>query len=184
VAEHPIISVFGSYSPRPGEALYELAYQIGYALASAGYTVCNGGYDGTMAASSKGAKDAGGATIGVTCNVFADYRGQALSANPWIDREIPTDNIFTRIDTMMRMSAGYVILEGGTGTLSELGIVWEFVCKGLISPPRPIFVVGDFWCPLVERIRTVRPKSCKHVYCVHKPEEIVRIARETIGGAQ
>jgi predicted Rossmann-fold nucleotide-binding protein len=80
---------------------------------------------------------------------------------------------------MMDFSAGYVILEGGTGTLSEFGIVWEYVCKDLIDP-RPIFVVGDFWCPLVERIRGVRPKSCRHVHCVETADEIARIALDTI----
>jgi uncharacterized protein (TIGR00730 family) len=177
----PIISIFGSYSPGPGEPLYEQAYRVGHALASAGYVVCNGGYDGTMEASAKGAKAAGGATIGVTCCVFNDYRGVPLKANRWIDREICAENIFSRIETMMRMSAGFVVLEGGTGTLSEFGIVWEYVCKGLIEP-RPIFVLGNFWRPLVERIRSVRAKSCKHVYCVGEAEEIIRTAREAIGG--
>lgn len=175
----PVISVFGSYSPVQGQPLYDLAYRIGRGLAGAGYVVCNGGYDGTMEASAKGAKEAGGATIGVTCSVFSDYRGVPLKANRWIDREICAENVFVRIETMMRLSAGFVILEGGTGTLSEFGIVWEYVCKGLIEA-RPIFVVGDFWCPLVERIRTVRPKSCKHIYCVNEPEEIIRIAGEVI----
>ncbi|GMU20995.1 MAG: hypothetical protein AMXMBFR13_10910 [Phycisphaerae bacterium] len=168
----PIISIFGSYSPRPGEPLYDQAYAVGHALARSGYVVCNGGYDGTMEASAKGARDAGGQTIGVTCAVFSDYRGMPLKANRWIDREILHDNVFSRIDCMMRMSAGYVVLEGGTGTLVELGVVWEYVCKGLIEP-RPIFVVGDFWCPVVERIRGVRPKSCQHVYCVESSEAIV-----------
>lgn len=176
----PIISIFGSYSPKPGEPLYELAYRLGSALAGAGYVVCNGGYDGTMEASAKGAKDAGGATVGVTCCVFNDYRGVPLKANRWIDREICAENIFTRIETMMRMSAGFVVLEGGTGTLSEFGIVWEYVCKGLMEP-RPIFVVGEFWRPLIERIRSVRAKSCKNVYCVNDTEEVVRIAGEMIG---
>ena len=177
----PVSSIFGSYSPKPGEPLYEQAYKIGRALGAAGYVVCNGGYDGTMEASAKGAKAAGGTTIGVTCRIFSDYRGIPLQANRWIDREICSDNIFNRIDMMMRLSAGFVVLEGGTGTLTEFGIVWEYVCKGLM-PARPIMVVGDFWRPLVERIRSVRAKSCKHVYCVNGPEEIVRIAGETIGG--
>lgn len=172
LAGQAIISVFGSYSPAPGEPLYDQAYRVGHALAAAGFVVCNGGYDGTMEASARGAKDAGGSTIGVTCCVFNDYRGVPLKANRWIDQEICAESIFSRIDTMMQMSAGFVVLEGGTGTLSEFGIVWEYVCKGLISA-RPIFVLGDFWCPVVERVRQVRPKSCKHLYCVKGAAEVV-----------
>ena len=171
----PIVCILGSYSPERGEPLYERAYAIGHALASAGFVVCNGGYDGIMEASAKGAKDAGGSTIGVTCAVFSDYRGRPLKANRYIDREITSPDPFARIRAMLDMSAAYVVLEGGTGTLSEFGIVWEHVCKRLIAP-RPIFVVGDFWRPLVDRIVSARPSSGKHVHCVETAAEIVAIA--------
>jgi uncharacterized protein (TIGR00730 family) len=176
----PIICLFGSYSPVPGEPLYEQAYAVGRALAEAGFVVANGGYDGTMEASAKGARDAGGTTIGVTCAIFNDYRGKPLTANAYIDREIRHDNVYSRIDEMMRMSQGYVVLEGGTGTLCELGIVWEYVAKKLISP-RPIFVMGEFWKPVIERIISVRPKHGRHIHCVSTPEEIIEIAEREIG---
>src|SRR6185436_15705257 len=143
----PVICIFGSYSPKSGEALYRTAYDIGHALAKAGYCVANGGYDGTMEASHRGAKEAGGCTVGITCSIFGGYRETPLKANRYCDEEIHYDNVMHRIDKMMQMSAGYVFLEGGTGTLSELGLVWEYVAKGLIEP-RPIFIVGDFWRPM------------------------------------
>lgn len=173
----PIVCVFGSYSPAAGDPLWQQAYAIGHALARAGYVVANGGYDGTMHASAKGAKDAGGSTIGVTCAVFGDYRGKPLEANPFIDQEIAHTDVLRRIEAMMRMSAAYVILEGGTGTLSKFAIVWEYVSKGLISP-RPIFIVGDFWRPVVEAIRPVRPKHCQHIHAVRSPEEILAALAE------
>ncbi|MBP7935222.1 MAG: LOG family protein [Phycisphaerae bacterium] len=176
---HPVICVFGSYSPKPGSLLYQLAYDIGHALATAGYTVANGGYDGTMEASAKGAKDAGGKTIGVTCSAFDTARGRTLAANPWIDREIHHTDVMLRIKDMMIMSDGYVILEGGTGTMTELSLVWEFVCKQLI-PPRPIFVVGDFWRPMIKRIIAQRPGHGQHVYLVDTPQQIVDIATRTV----
>ena len=61
-----------------------------------------------------------------------------------------------RIDRIKQMSAAYIFLEGGTGTLSELGLVWEYVAKGLLEP-RPIFIVGEFWRPLAARWFAVRP---------------------------
>jgi uncharacterized protein (TIGR00725 family) len=170
----PIVCIFGSYASQPGDPLYEQAYAIGYGLAKAGYVICNGGYDGTMAASAKGAKDAGGSTVGVTCTIFSDYRGQPLAANPYIDREIHQDHPLSRTEAMMRMSHAYVILEGGTGTLSEFAIVWEFVAKRLI-PPRPIFVVGDFWRPVVECIVSVRPEHGRCVHLVASPDQITAI---------
>lgn len=170
----PIISIFGSYAPKPGEPLYEQAYDVGLELGRAGYTVCNGGYDGTMEASARGAREAGAATIGVTCSVFNDYRGRPLKANAHIDTEHLTDNIFDRIKKMMDISAGYVVLEGGTGTLTEFAIVWEFVCKKMM-PTAPVFLVGDFWRPVVACIRNVRPEHCSHIHEVSSATEIVEI---------
>ena len=172
--EQRIVAVFGSYAPKPGESLYELAYAVGYALGKAGYVVCNGGYDGTMEASHKGAKEAGARTIGVTCNVFGDYRGQPIKANRYCDDERCSENVLARIETMMRMAAAYVFLEGGSGTLCELGIVWEHVAKKLIDP-RPIFVVGEFWAPMVRQLVEVRPKSGRWVHLVNGGEEIARL---------
>lgn len=171
-ATQRVVTVFGSYSPKPGEPLYDSAYRIGHALGRAGYVVCNGGYDGTMEASCKGAKDAGGRTIGVTCAIFSDYRGLTLRANPYVDREIRHTDLFQRIEAMMRIGSAYVVLEGGTGTLTELAIVWEFVCKGLLDR-RPIVIVGDFWRPVVEQIRLTRPESAAFVTVAHSPDEVV-----------
>jgi uncharacterized protein (TIGR00730 family) len=172
----PVVCVFGSYAPRKGEPLYRLAYEIGHALAKAGYCVANGGYDGTMEASHRGAKEAGGRTVGITCSIFGGYRAVPLKANCYCDQEIHYDNVMQRIDRMMQMSAAYIFLEGGTGTLSELGLAWEYVAKGLIEP-RPIFIVGEFWRPMAERLIAVRPKSGRHLHFVERADEIVSILR-------
>jgi hypothetical protein len=172
--DQPIICIFGSYSPESDHPEYEQAYAIGHALASAGFVVCNGGYEGTMAASARGAKDAGGSTIGVTCNIFGDYRGKPMQPNPWIDREIAHASLLPRIEAMMTMSAGYVILPGGTGTLAELAVVWEFVAKKLIDP-RPIICVGQFWKPTIDAVTAVRPKHGKHVYFIESTEKVLPI---------
>ena len=174
-----IICVFGSYSAQPGDALYQQAYDIGCALGKAGYAVANGGYEGVMEASAKGAKDGGSVTIGVTCSVFNTSRGLKLKANRYIDHEICHDQLLPRIKEMMDMAAGYVVLEGGTGTLTEFGLVWEYVAKGFISA-RPIFLVGDFWRPMVERMLVARPKSGKHLHFVAHPDQIVGIAAQSV----
>lgn len=177
--DRPVICIFGGYDPKPGELAYELAYDIGRGLAQAGYDICNGGYAGTMEASAKGAKDAGGSTIGVTCSIFSDPKGWPLKVNRYIDKEIPADNVLDRIRIMMDLSAGFVVLPGGTGTLSEFAIAWEFVAKKMIDP-RPIFIVGDFWKPVVETIRSVRSKHTNCVHCVQSADEIVELARREI----
>lgn len=123
-----IITVFGSYEPGAGSAEYEQAYEVGYELAGAGFVVANGGYAGTMEASAKGAKEADGGTIGVTCRAFGRSK-----VNDYIDREIETANLQERLETLIELGSGYVVLPGGTGTLTELAYAWEMMNKGFIA---------------------------------------------------
>lgn len=173
--------MFGSYSAREEGQSYRLAFEIGAALARAGYVLANGGYDGTMEASARGAKSEGGTTIGVTCSAFNNSRGRIMKANPFIDHEIHHEHLLKRIKATISMSSGYVVLKGGTGTLTEFALVWEYVCKHLIAP-RPIYVVGDFWRPMVERMIKDRPQSGQHVHLVKTADEIVKLAALHITG--
>jgi hypothetical protein len=63
-----IVTVFGSSAPQPLSPAYRDAYELGRGIAAAGWILCNGGYGGTMEAAAKGAVEAGGHTIGVTCS--------------------------------------------------------------------------------------------------------------------
>ena len=82
-----IVTVFGSSRPREDHADYEQARLLGRALAEAGFAVCSGGYGGVMEAASRGAKEAGGKTYGVTAEFFklkanAKSSGAKASATP------------------------------------------------------------------------------------------------------
>jgi uncharacterized protein (TIGR00730 family) len=142
-----VVTVFGSAHPSPGEPAYAVAYDIGRALADAGFVVCNGGYGGTMEASAKGAKEAGGVTIGVTAAEFGSRR-----PNLWIDTVVEVPTMVERLLELVRRGDAYVVLQGGTGTMLELAAVWEFIAKGLL-PPRPILAVGEFWDGVVRTVR-------------------------------
>lgn len=142
-----VISIFGSSRPRDGEPEYQEAYALGRALAQAGYVICNGGYGGIMEASSRGAKEAGGATIGVTVDIFA------RTANHWTDREIRKSTLVDRLATLVESADGFVVLKGGTGTLLELAYVWEFINKKFM-PEKPVVVYGEFWTGVVDTLRT------------------------------
>src|SRR5262247_4523439 len=80
--EERIITVFGSSRPREDHADYEEARLLGRALAETGFAVCSGGYGGVMEAASRGAKEAGGKTYGVTAEFFKP------KVNAWIDVEV------------------------------------------------------------------------------------------------
>jgi uncharacterized protein (TIGR00730 family) len=142
-----IVSVFGSSRPRPGEIEYEEAFSLGGEIARAGYTVCNGGYAGIMEASSRGARESGGSTIGVICRVFGDR-----PANPWTAETIVTASLFERLDRLVSLGDAFVILKGGTGTLLEFALVWELMNKKMMHP-KPIILLGNFWGGVVQTLR-------------------------------
>jgi len=143
-----IITVFGSSRPQQGDADYSDARSLGGELARAGFAVCSGGYGGVMEAVSRGAKEAGGKTYGVTAEFFKP------KANAWIDVEVQMKTWHERLFELIRLGDGFVACKGGTGTLVELAVVWEMVNKAVIEA-KPFSVLGDFWMPVLDRVREV-----------------------------
>lgn len=143
-----VITVFGSSRPREGDAHYTLAHELGAALASRGFMVCSGGYGGVMEAASRGAKSAGGRTLAVTAEFFR------ARANRWIDEEVRVRSWQERLFELVQRGSGYVACPGGTGTLVELAVVWEMLNKRVMTA-KPFVIVGDFWQPIIERVREV-----------------------------
>jgi len=141
-----IITVFGSSRPQPGDKQYTEAHMLGTALAEYGFVVCSGGYGGVMEAVSRGAKEAGGSTVGITARFFR------TRANAWVDEEIRVSTWQDRLFELIKRGHGYVTCPGGTGTLVELAVVWEMLNKGVMKK-KPIAVFGDFWRPIIERVR-------------------------------
>jgi uncharacterized protein (TIGR00725 family) len=142
------ITVFGSSRPRPGDVEYDEALALGRALALRGFAVCSGGYSGVMEAVSRGAKEIGGRTFGVTAAFFQ------TRANAWVDEEIRVATWQERLFELIRRGNGYVASKGGTGTLVELAVVWEMLNKAVMSS-KPFVTLGDFWRPIIERVREV-----------------------------
>ncbi len=93
------ISVFGGSQPREGSPAYAEAIELGRLLAERGHTVLTGGYIGVMEAVSRGAKDAGGHVIGVTCEDIEDWR--PIKANPWVMEELRRKTLQERLQTLI-----------------------------------------------------------------------------------
>ena len=165
-----IVSIFGTSRAKPGEPLYELAFDCGRTLAGGGYTIANGGYGGTMTASAKGAASADGEVIGVTCSVF-----NRSKANEFVTREIVTDSLQERLNTLIRLGQGYIVLGGGTGTLLELAMVWELKNKNFPGAQKPIIIVGDFWKPLIDSIATDDADSAGSILLADGAENIIEL---------
>src|SRR5580658_6734072 len=143
-----VITVFGSSRPQDGDADYAEAFELGRALAAAGFAVCTGGYGGVMEGVSRGASESGGSVLAVTSSFF---RSQA---NRWVEKETRMATWQERLFELVRLGDGYVACKGGTGTLVELAVVWEMLNKRAMDY-RPFVVLGDFWEPILDRVRKV-----------------------------
>ncbi len=176
------VVVFGSSSPRKTSPQYKLAAEMGSKLAQAGFVVVNGGYAGTMEATSSGARNAGGRTIGVTCpSVFESGRFHA-KPNAFLDEILPTENVFARTERMINLGDGFLVLEGGTGTLMELAITWEFMAKGL-APARPIVVLGPGWRGLIDGVGDHRKTPRQVVHFAENADDAIRLLQENLRAA-
>jgi uncharacterized protein (TIGR00730 family) len=180
------IAVFGSSQPQPGSAQYEYARVIGRAIAESGWTVVTGGYHGTMEAASKGAKEAGGSTIGVTTEFFGR---KGLTVNEHVDSEIRTPAYGDRLMKLCEISDGYIIMRGGTGTLTELFFSWELE-KKIPVPPKPIVLFGDHWPRIIDFLEEELPDE--HSFSRHldllsyteDPARTIEIIREGLSKKQ
>lgn len=150
-----VIAVFGSGLPKPGDSHYLEARILGAELAARGFIVCTGGYAGVMEAASRGSKEVGGRTIGITAVVFP------ARANKWVDKEIRVKQWRDRLFALIDRADGYVICRGGTGTLVELAVVWEMMNKGVMES-KPIVALGQFWSPAVKRVAKVESNRNGH----------------------
>ncbi len=159
------VTIFGSSLPVEGDIEFETAYLLGKLLAQNNFNVCSGGYRGIMNAVSKGAVEEGGEAIGITVDLWN------VKPSEYLTKEIKCDTLFDRISKLVEMGDAYVVLQGGTGTLLELSVVWEFMNKNLLET-RPVICHSRMWKEIVsvmdkqiekEKRLTGLVKSCESV---------------------
>lgn len=139
----PTVTVFGSAQIQPDDRRYGRARQAGALLAQAGIAVCTGGYQGLMGAVSQGAYEQGGKTIGVTMSTWT------RQVNPYIRTELAMPDFIARMRRMIDLGDGYLVLDGGMGTLAELSLTWSLLQIKAI-PLKPCVLLGDNWDHLLQ----------------------------------
>jgi uncharacterized protein (TIGR00730 family) len=141
------ISVFGGSNPKENEPVYQQALQLGKMLAEKDHTVLTGGYIGIMEAVSRGAAEAGGHVIGVTCDEIEKWR--PLHANPWVKEEWHVLTLRERLWCLLEKCDLAIAMPGGAGTMAEISMLWNHLIIGAI-PPKPIIIVGESWREVFE----------------------------------
>jgi uncharacterized protein (TIGR00730 family) len=165
------IAVFGSSEPLPGEPPYEQARELGRLLAEAGHMVVTGAYGGVMEAASRGAREAGGLTHGVACEIFSARR----SANDYLTSVSSTPDLHLRQRELVDRSRGFVVLQGKAGTLSELALLWALHRGGCLAG-RPVILLGVAYKDLLlylERNRILEAPQLEICHVATTPAEAV-----------
>ena len=136
------ISVFGGSQPKEGDSAYIEAMELGRQLAQRGHTVLTGGYIGTMEAVSRGAYEAGGHVIGVTCEDIENWR--KVAPNQWVKEERRKKTLNERLQVLIQDCDAALALPGGAGTLTEVALMWNLMI--VESRHRsPLILIGSGW---------------------------------------
>lgn len=125
----------------PGDASAAVAADaeaVGAALAAGGAVVVCGGLGGAMEAACRGAKGAGGTTVGILPG--ADRR----AANRWVDVALATGLGEARNALVVRSADAVVAVGGGYGTLSEIALA--------VKAGRPVIGLGTWDIEIVEAV--------------------------------
>jgi uncharacterized protein (TIGR00725 family) len=102
------------------EQIASMAEEVGRLIAQGGAVLVCGGMGGVMEAASRGAREAGGLTVGI-------LPGLARSeANPYISVAIPTGLGAARNLLVVRSSDVLIAISGGYGTLTEIAFALHF----------------------------------------------------------
>jgi len=140
------------------ENICELAYRVGYLIGKNKIVLVTGGLGGVMLHASKGAKDAGGITVGILPYGKED-------ANPYVDIAIPTYFGLARNHLVVRASDVLIAIDGYVGTLSEISFALN-EGKTVIS----LFSWG------LDEKRITKGRYIK----TDEPEEAVKLALEAL----
>lgn len=169
----PCVTVFGSARFRETHPYYLLAQEMGRQIAGLGLTVMTGGGPGLMEAANRGAREAGGHSIGMNIVLPAEQR-----ENPYLDRFVTFRYFFVRKVMLVKYSVGFVVLPGGFGTLDELFEALTLVQTGKIKD-FPVVLMGTaYWSRMLEFLRgtlvrnhTIDPTDLDLLTVTDSPEE-------------
>lgn len=150
----PCVTVFGSARLKEGHPWYEKTREVAGEIARLGFTVMTGGGPGIMEAANRGAREAGGRSVGI--NIILPHEQHV---NPWLDASVDMRYFFTRKTLLIKYSYAFVVMPGGIGTMDEL-----FEALTLIQTRKlhnfPVILIGiDYWTPMMSAILRMKEEG-------------------------
>jgi uncharacterized protein (TIGR00730 family) len=139
----PCVTVFGSARTPQTHPFYALAREVGAGLTRLGFTVMTGGGPGIMEAANRGAREAGGRSVGCAIRLPKEQ-----DVNRYLDRFVVCDYFFVRKTLLLKYSYAFVVMPGGMGTLDELFEALTLIQTGKIQHFPVVLMGADYWAPL------------------------------------
>ena len=176
----PCVTVFGSARFKEDHPYYALAREIGRELARMGFTVVTGGGPGIMEAANRGAREAGGRSIG--CNIVLPVEQKP---NAYLDRWITFRHFFVRKVMLVKYSYAFIALPGGFGTLDEIFETATLIQTHKIRDFPLVLMVKDFWRPLtdflhgpLEAMALINPVDADRIIVTDSAAEAATVVRD------
>lgn len=144
----PAVSIFGSARIGRRNRYYGAARRLASALAKQGFAIITGGGPGVMEAANRGAKEAGGVSIG--CNIELPFE-QGL--NEYVDLGMEFRYFFVRKVMFVKYAEGFVIFPGGFGTLDELFEALTLIQTGKVEHFPVVLYGKEYWEGMMQWIR-------------------------------
>ena len=170
----PTVTVFGSARFHEGNEYYELARKVSYELAKKRFAIMTGGGPGIMEAGNRGAREAGGISVG--CNIVLPHEQKE---NPYLDRFVNIDYFFVRKELLRKYSFAFVILPGGFGTLDEFFETVTLV-QTLKIDKMPLVVMGVEYhkyikdhIELMHANKTISDEDLNLILFSDNPDEVI-----------
>lgn len=178
----PCVSIFGSARTKPDNEMYLKAVDTAKLITKLGFGVITGGGPGIMEAANKGAKEAGGTSVGLCISLPFEEKPNEYVDVPYA---IKFDYFFARKVMFVKYAQGFIVFPGGFGTMDEL-----FESLTLIQTDKinsfPIILIGvDFWSGMLDWIKgsllasgMISEKDLNLFYVTDDPEEAVQIIKQ------
>lgn len=176
------ITVFGFADCPPENSLYKEAVEVSRLLAQNGLEIVNGGGPGVMRAATEGAHEGGGVASVATFYPKFIENFEGKDPQNKADKEIIMNNYVDRTMKLLELGDAYVIFNGGTGTLSELGMAWGLAYL-YFGHHKPLILYGEFWYPILETLVTnmligSRPGALRVYKIATTPEQVMEYLME------
>jgi len=146
--DRPAVTIFGSARTPAGTKPYEQAREVARRFGEAGWAVVTGGGPGVMEAANRGAKEAGGLSVGFNIELPHEQH-----ENPYLDIEYTFQHFYARKTMFVKAAEGYVVFPGGFGTMDELFESLTLIQTGKVFNFPVVLFDVDYWTELLVWVR-------------------------------